>query len=152
VSGHHLAQINVGTLHRPLDAPETAEFVAALEPINALAEAAPGFVWRLTDDDGGSSSYVAVPGADDPLLIVNFSVWADVATLKAFMYDTDHVSYLRRRGEWFARVAEVTACCWWIPAGTTPDVADGYRRLLHLREHGSSPEAWTLARPVDPPE
>lgn len=149
MAGHHLAQINVGRLHHPLDAPETGEFVDALGPINALAEAAPGFVWRLTDDDGGSSSFVALP-VDDPLLIVNLSVWADVASLKAFMYDTDHVTYLRRRGEWFARMAEVSAACWWIPAGTVPEVDDGYRRLLHLREHGPSDQAWPLSRPLPP--
>ncbi len=148
---HHLAQINVATLHHPLDAPQTAEFVEALAPINAIAEASPGFVWRLTDDSGASSSYVDLPGADDPLLIVNFSVWTDVASLRAFMYDTDHVTYLRRRGEWFVRVAEVTSACWWIPAGTIPEVGDGYRRLLHLRANGSSDEAWTLGRPLDPP-
>lgn len=151
MTGHHLAQINVGTLHHPLDAPETAEFVAALGPINELAEAAPGFVWRLTDDDGASSSYVDLPGADDPLLIVNFSVWTDLASLKAFMYDTEHAAYLRRRREWFARVAEVTSACWWIPAGSVPEVGDGYRRLLHLREHGPSDQAWLLGRPLDPP-
>ena len=150
MSDHHLVQVNVGTLHHPLDAPETAEFVEALGPINALAEAAPGFVWRLTDDEGGSSSYVALP-ADDPLLIVNLSVWTDLASLKAFMYDTDHVAYLRRRGEWFARVAEVTSACWWVPAGTVPEVDDAYARLLHLRAAGPSARAWTLARPVDPP-
>jgi hypothetical protein len=151
VTGHHLAQINVGRLHRPLDAAETAEFVEALGPINALAEAAPGFVWRLTDDEGASSSYVDLPGTDDPLLIVNFSVWTDVEALKAFMYETDHVGYLRRRREWFQRAEEATSACWWIPTGDVPDVGDGYRRLLHLRAHGPTDQAWPLTRPLPPP-
>ena len=38
----HLAQLNVARLLAPLDTPQLAEFVAALEPINALADEAPG--------------------------------------------------------------------------------------------------------------
>ena len=47
---HHLAQLNIGRLRAPIDAPETAEFKNALDSINALAESSPGFVWRLTED------------------------------------------------------------------------------------------------------
>lgn len=41
---YHLAQINIGRLIAPIDDPKIAEFVAQLEPINALADEAPGFV------------------------------------------------------------------------------------------------------------
>jgi len=34
------------------------------------------FVWRLVDDDGLSLSYVRLPLEDNPLSIVNMSVWA----------------------------------------------------------------------------
>ena len=44
---YHLAQLNIGRLNAPLESPPIADFVAALEPINALADASPGFVWRL---------------------------------------------------------------------------------------------------------
>jgi len=42
-----LAQINIGRLVAPIDDPRLADFVAHLDPVNRLAEAAPGFVWRL---------------------------------------------------------------------------------------------------------
>ena len=45
--GFHLAQLNIGRMVAPIDAPEVADFVAALDPVNAIADAAPGFVWRL---------------------------------------------------------------------------------------------------------
>ncbi len=151
MSDHHLAQINIGRLHFPLEAPETAEFTEALDRINELAEASPGFVWRLKDDDGNSSSYVSVPGHEDPLDIVNFSVWEDLESLKNFMYKTDHVGFLRRRTEWFAPAEEVVTALWWIPAGTTPDIVDAYRRLDHLRANGSSDLAWALTQPQPPP-
>lgn len=147
---HHLAQLNVGRLRQPLDHPDTAEFVAALDPVNLLAEASPGFVWRLEDDDGNSSSYVEIPGNDDPLLIVNYSIWADLESLRHFMYQSGHAAYLRRRGEWFARIPEASTVLFWIPAGTIPTVAEAYERLLHLREHGPSDRGWPLtkARPA----
>lgn len=151
MTAHHLAQINVGRLWHPLDAPETAEFVEALDRINAMAEASAGFVWRLTDDDGGSSSYVEVPGLDDPLDIVNYSIWEGVEPLKAFMYQTDHVGFLRRRTEWFQPLDVAVTACWWIPAGTTPGVDEAYRRLEHLRAEGPSPTAWPLTKPESRP-
>jgi hypothetical protein len=147
----HVAELNIARLHHPLDATENAEFVAALGPINALAEVSDGFVWRLQDESGASSSYVRVDGLDDPLVIVNYSIWRDLAALHHFVARTGHVAYLRRRREWFAPADEPTTVCWWVPAGTVPPVEEGYRRLVHLRTHGPSPEGWPLHAPVDPP-
>src|ERR1700694_755991 len=45
-----------------------AEFVAALDPVNELADQAPGFVWRLQDEDGNATSIRAF---DDDRIIVN---------------------------------------------------------------------------------
>ena len=150
MDGFHVAQLNIGRLHHTLDSEETAEFNAALGPINALAEATPGFVWRLVDDDGQSSSFVRLPGEDDPLMIVNMSVWVDLASLEHFMYRSGHASYLRRRREWFERSAVATSVCWWIPAGELPDLADAHRRLVHLREHGPTAEGWPVKHPISP--
>ncbi len=153
---YHLAQINVGRLRHPIDAPETAEFVANLDPINELAESSPGFVWRLTGEDGMSSSYVAVDGIDDPLDIVNYSLWENFETLKDFVFKTDHIGFLRRRTEWFEPATQSIAACWWIPAGSIsdadPKILEAYERLDHLREHGSSQTAWAMNQPMPPPE
>ncbi|MGA8466759.1 MAG: DUF3291 domain-containing protein, partial [Trebonia sp.] len=40
-----LAQVNIGRLTAPLDSRRLAGFVAALDSVNAVADAAPGFVW-----------------------------------------------------------------------------------------------------------
>ena len=147
MDGFHLAQLNIGRLNHPLDADETAEFNLALGPINALAEATPGFVWRLQDDDGQSSSFVRLPGEDDPLMIVNMSVWVDLESLKHFMFRSGHAMYLRRRREWFERSEEATSVCWWIPSGEIPDLADAHRRLLHLRANGPTATGWPVNDP-----
>ena len=151
MTGWHLAQINVGRLNAPLDDEANAEFVAALEPINALAEASPGFVWRLQTDDGASSSFVALPGVDDPLIIVNYSIWADVESLQHYVTKSGHVAYLRRRREWFEKPDAPSTACWWVPAGTIPSVADAYERLEQLRRDGPSGIVFPLNRPFPPP-
>ena len=53
---HHLAQLNVARMVAPLYSPEMAEFMDNLEPINALADRSPGFVWRLQSDEGDATS------------------------------------------------------------------------------------------------
>lgn len=148
---HHLAQCNIGRVLHPLDHPALAEFVAALEPINAIAETSPGFVWRLKDEGGQSSSYVDIPGNDDPLLIINYSIWEDVETLKHFMHKTGHMAYLRRRREWFEKSELPTSAAWWEPIGSIPDVGEAYRRVLHLQEHGPTESAFPVSKPWPKP-
>ena len=105
-TGWHFAELNIGRLHEPLDHPATKEFVDALDEINALAEASPGFVWRLKDEATGlSSSYVRAD--DDPLTIINLSVWETPEQLHDFVYRTAHTPFLRRRREWFQKVERV---------------------------------------------
>jgi hypothetical protein len=147
----HLAQFNMARLRQPLDHEDTEEFVTMLGPVNAIAEASPGFVWRLEDEDGNSSSYVEVPGLDDPMWIVNYSVWTDVESFRHFVYKSGHGSYLRRRSDWFEPAAEATTVCWWTPAGTIPDVAEAYQKLLRLHADGPSEDGWHLRDPYPVP-
>jgi hypothetical protein len=66
-----LAQVNIGHPRAPVDAPLQAEFIAALEPVNARADAAAGS-------------------------------WTSLEVLRDFVYgDPEHLSYMRRRREWF---------------------------------------------------
>jgi len=141
-SGWHLAELNVALLRQPLDHPDTAEFVDALDGINALAESSPGFVWRLVDESGQSSSYVRAD--DDPLFIINLSVWETPEQLHDFVFQTAHTPFLRRRREWFERMAEAFLVCWWVPVGHRPSVDEAIDRLDRLRRDGVSDDAFTL--------
>lgn len=139
---HHLAQVNIALPVAPLDSATLADFVAALDPVNATAEAAPGFVWRLQTEDGDATS---VRVFDDDRLIVNMSVWESVERLADFVYrNPEHLAVLRRRKEWFARMAEAHHVLWWIPAGHRPSVAEAEERLTILRQQGPCPEAFTF--------
>lgn len=148
MSTHHLAQINIALPVAPLTSPELAGFVAALDKVNALADTAPGFVWRLQTEDGDAT---AIRAFDDYRLIVNMSVWTSVEALAEFVYRSDHVAVLRRRREWFGRMAQAHQAMWWLPAGALPTVADAERKLAHLRTHGSTPEAFTFREPFSAP-
>ncbi|QFG19897.1 DUF3291 domain-containing protein [Actinomadura sp. WMMB 499] len=139
---HHLAQFNVATLLRPLDDPGTAEFVALLDPVNALADAAPGFVWRLVEE-GRPDATGMRPAGDD--VIVNFSVWESADALWEFVYRSPHLETMRRRREWFRRHVEAHLVLWWIPAGHVPTVEEAMERLALLRTRGPSPRAFTFA-------
>ena len=148
---YHLAQLNLGLFRAPVDSEEMAEFTAALDPINAIAEASPGFIWRLKDDDGGSSSFVEVPGREDPLWAPNMSVWTDFDSLKHFIYKSGHVSYLRRRTEWFQKPDRPINVLWWIPEGEIPTLSDAVKRLDYLTDHGPSEQGWSLTQQFPPP-
>src|SRR3954451_571913 len=109
----HLAQLNIALPKEPLDAPLLAEFVAALEPVNAAADAAPGFVWRLQTDEGDATGIRAF---GDDRLIVNMSTWVSLEALRAFVYTNGvHKAVLGRRREWFERM-DAYLCLWWVPA------------------------------------
>jgi hypothetical protein len=147
----HLAELNVARLRQPLDHPDTAEFVAALDHVNALAEASTGFVWRLTDSSGLSSSYVRASA--DPLEIINLAVWETIEQLHEFVFKTGHAEYLRRRREWFQRLDDAYLVCWWVPAGHVPTVDEAMGRLARLRRDGVGDEAFTMRdrRPAPAP-
>lgn len=140
----HLAQINVARLRAPLDDPVTAEFVDALQPVNALAEAAPGFVWRLQTEHGDAT---AIRAFEDQRMIVNLSVWTSLATLADYAYRSGHVAYLRRRREWFEERVEAHQALWWVARGHRPDVAEGLDRLARVRTRGPGPDAFTFREP-----
>ncbi|MEE4299173.1 MAG: DUF3291 domain-containing protein [Pseudomonadales bacterium] len=142
-----LAQLNVARMRAPLDAPELADFVAALPEINALADAAPGFVWRLQTEEGDATSIDAF-GVD---MLVNLSVWADLRSLQEFVFRTAHAEYMRRRREWFERIGDASLVLWWVRAGHRPGVTEARDALDTLRRHGPTSAAFDFRAPFPAP-
>jgi ribosomal protein S18 acetylase RimI-like enzyme len=143
MSDYALAQLNVARMLAPMDSAQMADFKAGLQPLNTLADEAPGFVWRLQTDEGDAT---AVRPFEDDELIVNLSVWRDIDSLRAYAYRGPHADYLKRRREWFSRMAEAFAVLWWVPADHQPTPAEAADRLQHLRTHGPTAHAFTFAR------
>ena len=148
---HQLAQVNIARLRAPLDSPELADFVALLDPVNASADEAPGFVWRLQTDAGNATDIVAFEWdvAGSAGVIVNMSVWDSVDALTGWIHGEPHRSVLRRRREWFERVEEATVALWWVPALHRPSTREAEERVRHLRRHGPTPYAFTLRQVFD---
>jgi hypothetical protein len=146
----HLAQLNIAHLRAPIDSAELAEFVAALEPLNTLADEYPGFVWRLKESEDDPTATVVHDYGDH--LLVNFSVWESFDAIWNYVYRSAHLDALRRRREWFQRMAEPYLVMWWIPEGHIPSLAEAMERLARLRADGPCPEAFTFKDRYDSSE
>ena len=142
MTAFHLAELNIGRIVGDTpDDPRLAEFMAALDEINALAEASPGFVWRLQDDSGNATSITAF---DDPRMLINMSVWESAETLAAFTYKSGHAGFLARRKAWFEPPDGPDLVLWWMPAGHIPSIEEAKERLDQLTAEGPGPEAFTF--------
>lgn len=142
MSQHELAQLNIAAMKESLDSPGMAEFVANLDRINALADVAPGFVWRLESDDGDATEFR--PLGD--MTLVNLSVWKDLAALNNFVYQSGHVEIMRRRAQWFDRMREAYVVLWWIPQGHRPTTDEAIARLEYLRTNGPTDAAFNFGK------
>jgi hypothetical protein len=136
-----LAQLNIARLAYPLNSPKMQDFVLALNAINLLAEESPGFVWRLKGEGNNATDLTMF---DDPTLIVNMSVWQDLASLKHYVYQSGHVHYFKRRREWFVPLEQAGTVLWWVEEGHLPTIQEAQAKLEHLRLYGSTPEAFAL--------
>ncbi len=146
---HHLAQINIATFRVPMNDPVNAEFIASLDRVNALAESAPGFIWRLVGDGNNA---LAIKAFDNPDTAINMSVWTNLDALADFVYRNEgHRQIMRRRRDWFDRM-EFHLALWWVPAGHRPTVLEGKERLDTLARLGPSPQAFVFSKPFPAPE
>jgi len=147
--GWHLAEFNIARMKYPLDYVEMAGFVDQLEPVNALADSAPGFVWRHQTDEGDSTS---IRMFDDPQIIINYSLWESIEQLRDFTFNLqDHKELLRKRREWFTPVPKMPVIVmWWVPAGEIPTLEDARERLEHLRDNGPTAYAFNFRKRFAP--
>ena len=141
-----LAQLNVARLRHELDHPDLAPFVEALDAVNAVADDAPGFVWRLQEDAEGNATSIRPWGQD---MIVNLSVWADLAALESYVYGAAHASVLKQRRMFFTRMESPTLVLWWVADGHQPTLDEARDRLTRLESEGPSAYAFTMREAFD---
>jgi hypothetical protein len=143
VKDYHIAQINIAKAKAGLDSKIMQGFVDRLDEINSLADASPGFVWRLQAEGGNATSIQAF---GDPNILINMSVWKNVEALKNFVYRSLHVELISQRDAWFDKLTSVHQTLWYIPAGTIPSIEEGREKLRILQEKGPTIEAFTFAK------
>ena len=144
--GFHLAQLNLAQMKFAIDDPAMADFVARLDAINALADEAPGFVWRLQTDDGDATG-IDFFGADK---LVNMSVWQDIDSLHHYVFRSAHNQVMALRKQWFERMGEAYSVLWWVEAGHVPSLKEAGARLDHLVRHGLSALAFSFKQSFPP--
>lgn len=137
----HLAQINIARMIHAPDSPEMADFMAELEPVNALAEASPGFQWRLKSDSTNSLCLAAFEASG---WLVNMSVWASLEDLVRFVRQPRHLAVMRRRAEWFDG-SQSQLCLWWVAEGHQPSFEEAMDRVERLRARGPTADAFTFS-------
>ena len=143
-----LAQLNIAHLLEPIDSPTLTDFVSELDCINALADAASGFVWRLQDDVQEEDP------ADNPFgeeFIVNLSVWDSVASLFDYVYRTAHTDVMKQRKKWFHSTKSQNTVLWWVPAGHQPTAEEAKDHLDMLQANGPTANAFTFKQAFDKP-
>ena len=140
---YHIAQLNIARAVDEMDSEVMGGFVSRLEEINALADRSPGFVWRLQSEEGDAT---ALRVFEDPLMLVNMSVWRSIEELKEFVYRSAHVELIRDREAWFEKLGTAHQVLWWVPEGHVPSVEEAKAKLELIRENGPSPEAFTFGK------
>ena len=131
-----IAQINIAKMKWPIDDPRMSGFTDNLEPINALADAASGFVWRLKGDEDNAT---AIRVFEDEFLIVNMSVWESLEDVFNFIYKTDHKLFIRNKKNWFDNMERIHMALWYINDHEYPKPDEAKIRLEYIQKNGPSP-------------
>lgn len=132
-----LAELNIARMLYPLDDPRMADFAAALDHVNAVAERSEGFVWRMK-----SEGEAANQDASDPRLLLNLTVWENAETLEKYVWQTVHKRIYNHKGKWFETPREAHFVMWAVEENYIPTLEEAFARLEHLRTHGSSEYAY----------
>lgn len=141
----YLAQFDIVVPKWPRGDARIAEFYESTAYVNRLAETHPGFVWRESEEDICLAEKFWGGG-----VLYTLSVWKDIESLKHFMYNTPHVSFMKRGAEWFRPISQPRVVLWWIAAGHCPSLDEASAKLRHLRMFGPSFEAFDLKHPFAP--
>jgi Domain of unknown function (DUF3291) len=146
----HLAHLNIARIKAPVEDPIMAGFIESLAALNTTAEQSPGFVWRLQD---AHRDVGTIRPFGDNRVIINFSLWEDLASLYDFTYRSARVGVLTGRRQLFLRLSDMSITLWWVLAGYRPLIEEALARREYLKRHGPSPAAFTFAKtyaPIDP--
>ena len=146
MSRYQLAQLNIAKMKFAIDDPGMSDFLARLDDINALADSAPGFVWRLQTEEGDATG-IDHFGTDS---LVNMSVWRDLESLHNYIYLSAHNEVMALRKQWFERMTEAYSVLWWVAENHIPTVEEASERLECLRLRGPGAGAFTFKQAFDP--
>ena len=123
-----------------MDDPIMQDFVNNVDNMNAIADAAEGFIWRLQDEDKDEAIHVF----QDDSLIVNMSVWESLECLFNYTYNSGHIEVFKRKKEWFSKMKMMHMAFWYVPEGYEPTFQEAKDRLDYLNTYGDTPYAFSF--------
>jgi len=144
MNGYHLAELNIAEAVYAMDDGRMHGFTSRINGVNALADRADGFVWRLVDDDPDSDGALSLRPFPNPNMLVNMSVWQDVQSLYEFVYKTVHAKVMAGKPDWFSHLKSHNSVMWWVPIGHIPTLDEAREKLAMLDDIGPSVDAFTF--------
>jgi Domain of unknown function (DUF3291) len=142
----HLAELNIGKFKYPTSDARMSEFMDNLDRVNALADRAEGFIWRLVSD--GSNNATDLRFGDEDYA-VNMSVWKDAKSLEDYVFKTVHVQIYKKRGEWFEKLEKPHMVFWFVPEGYIPSLSEAIDKLEFYQKNGPIENAFGWAEVMD---
>jgi len=147
---YHLAELNIAEAIYAMDDERMHGFTARITGVNALADRADGFVWRLVDDDQDNDGALNLRPFQNPNMLVNMSVWQDVPSLYNFVYKTVHAKVMAGKPDWFSHLTSHNTVMWLIKAGHVPSLGEAKGKLALLDDIGPSKDAFTFKQCFTP--
>lgn len=141
---YHLAELNIAEALYPMDDVRMHGFTNRINGVNAMADRADGFIWRLVDDDPDSDGALSLRPFSNPNMLVNMSVWQDVPSLFDFVYKTVHTKVMDGKPNWFTHLTSHSTVMWWVKIGHVPSLEEAKKRLALLDDVGPSRDAFTF--------
>lgn len=155
---HRLAFLTFGTLHEPVGHPRVQGFVDRLPPVYEAADKSQGFIDRSIRDMitwKHSWGDVTRPACyrdveDEKRIAMTLSLWTSLEALAAYAYFGRHGEALSKSREWIEKRPGVpTSVGWWVEKDHEVDWQEGADRMDYLHQHGSTPFAFSMAKPFD---
>lgn len=144
-----LAQLNIAESLYPMTDTRMKTFTGRIDAINALADRADGFVWRLKDNDADIDGALSLRLPDNEKALVNMSVWENLKSLYAFVYKTAHAKVMDVNRDKFTPLLKNHFVLWWIESGHIPSLSEAKNKLDTIRIQGPTKVAFDFETAFD---
>ena len=139
----HLAQANITIGRYSFDHWRMRGFANRVDPINDLAQRAPGFVWRPTSER--MMNDLLRLGRDPMSEAFNLSVWESVEALWEFTFGGLHLEAVKLSDKWFDPATALDVM-WWVPVGHQPTTEEGLAKLDLVKREGPTQSGFTFRK------
>lgn len=154
-------------LKQPYGHPQVQPFDDRTPAVFAEAEGSPGFIARAKEMSGGTevSNFERDWGGWGGFAVPRFyaggrttatdsrastlSLWRDLESVYAFVYNGLHLDALKHRHEWFLKPECPTYAVWWVEDDHTPTWAEACESLERLHDLGPAPSVFNFKKPFD---